>query len=228
MRPEKGTYLMRSPREIITRSPHRRVGLIACPWLQPQAVGYESLLECNFVRLALLCPKLLTIRHQPPRLDLGEQGTYTPDYLLTCGQYEKYLVEVKPSVFLNKARAKLDAARHQVVQQGAEFLICTDKEIHKDDRHERAGLILRHARSQYSKDGERALLSKLETIAFPTSMEKIKAISGITSEQVMYLIGRRYLYLSPSLDTDLIFKFTGKGDRDDIISPRAWFSYSAR
>ena len=219
---------MRSPREIITRSPHRRTGLIACPWLQPQAIGYESLLECNFVRIALLCPKVSAIRHQPARLDLGEQGTYTPDFLLTCGQYEKYLVEVKPSVFLKKARAKLDAARHQVAQQGAEFLICTDKEIHKDDRHERAGLILRHARSQYSKDGERALLLKLESVSFPTSMDKIKDISGMTSEQVMYLIGRRYLYLSPSLETDLIFKLTGKEDSDGTISPRAWFSYSTR
>ncbi|MGH8810570.1 MAG: Tn7 transposase TnsA N-terminal domain-containing protein [Advenella sp.] len=219
---------MKAPRQIITRSPHRRTGLIACPWLQPQAVGYESLLECNFVRIALLCPTLLAIRHQPPRLDLGEQGTYTPDFMLTFGQYEKYLVEVKPSVFLKKARAKLDAARNQVMQQGMDFLICTDEEIYKDDRHERAGQILRQARSQYTKDGERALLLKLESVFFPTSMEKIKEISGLASEQIMYLIGRRHLHLLPSLKTDFIFRLTGKENRDDIISPRAWLSHSAR
>ena len=47
---------MNPARSVVTRSPHRRVGYIPCPWLQGHHVAYESLLECRFVRIALLYP----------------------------------------------------------------------------------------------------------------------------------------------------------------------------
>lgn len=57
--------LMPAARKVVTRAPHRRVGLIACPWFQPNTIEYESLLERDFVRLALLDPDVSSISHQP-------------------------------------------------------------------------------------------------------------------------------------------------------------------
>lgn len=56
---------MPAARKVVTRAPHRRVGLIACPWFQPNTIEYESLLERDFVRLALLDPDVSSISHQP-------------------------------------------------------------------------------------------------------------------------------------------------------------------
>ena len=69
---------MQAARKVVTRSPHRRVGLIACPWFQSTPIEYESLLERDFVRLALLDLEISSIAHQPFSLDLGELGTYFP------------------------------------------------------------------------------------------------------------------------------------------------------
>src|SRR5690606_41488003 len=108
-------------RPVVTRSPHRRVGYIPCPWLQSHHVAYESLLECRFVRVALLYPALKEILHQPFRLDLGELGTYTPDYLLRCASQEDVVVVVKPQQFINTHAHKLAAAKVVFQTRGLTF-----------------------------------------------------------------------------------------------------------
>ncbi len=134
-------------RKVVTRSPHRRVGIIPCPWLQSTPVEYESLLERDFVRLALFSPGLLAVYSQPFKIDLGEDGTYTPDFLLSYPKSARLVVEVKPNVFSKSDKnQKLFAAAAQTLRKnGFEFCVATESQIRKRDRHENAAVLLRYA-----------------------------------------------------------------------------------
>jgi hypothetical protein len=210
-------------RPVVTRSPHRRVGYIPCPWLQSHHVAYESLLECRFVRVALLYPALKEILHQPFRLDLGELGTYTPDYLLRCASQDDIVVEVKPQQFINTHAHKLEAAKVVLEKRGLSFLVCTEYEIGVDGRDERAGVILRHARSQLPRSLVDSLVAQFQGLSFPMSISALATHLGTTREQINYLIGRRLLHLAPSLSDSRIFNYTDKGNRHGDFSARAWF-----
>lgn len=210
-------------RPVITRSPHRRVGYIPCPWLQSHHVAYESLLECRFVRIALLYPALKEILHQPFRVDLGHLGTYTPDYLLRCASHDDIVVEVKPQQFINKHADKLRAAKVALEARGLRFFVCTEHEIAANSRDERAGIILRQARSHLPRELVEDLLARLSHLQFPLSVSALAERVGTTRERIHYLIGRRELHLAPSLSDTRVFNGTGKESQDGDFSARAWF-----
>lgn len=214
---------MEPARRIVTRSPHRRVGYISCPWLQGHHIEYESLLECRFARIALLYPPLREIFHQPFRLDLGELGTYTPDYLLRCASHDDIVVEVKPWKFVGAHAAKLRAAQTFIGKRGLSFFVCTEREIAANDRDERASEILRHARSHMPKGFVENLMTKLQGQQFPMSVSALVRHIGATQEQIKYLIGRRQLHLAPSLSDARVFYGTDKENHDGNFSARAWF-----
>lgn len=213
---------MQPPRKIITRSPHRRVGYVPCPWLQPSPIAYESLLECSFIRIALLCPGIQNIRHQPFRLDLGSYGTYTPDYLLKCGSLQNIVVEVKPSRFVAEYREEFCAARDVLHARGCQFLVCSELELCKDDRHERAGQILRYARSALFPGDVTRLLNGIRSVAFPISAKALAHRLDVPLGHVMYLIGRRYLQVGPDLWTDQVYNPRTKDKSDVDISIGTW------
>lgn len=214
---------MNPVRPIVTRSPHRRVGYIPCPWLQDHHVAYESLLESRFVRVALLYPPLREILHQPFRLDLGELGTYTPDYLLRCASHDEIVVEVKPQQFVSAHAHKLRAAKAAFEGRGLSFLVCTEHEIAANGRDERAGAILRHARSRLPCGLIESLVVQLQGLQFPMSVSALVGHLGTTREQINYLIGRRRLHLAPSLSDSRVFNGTDKENHDGDFSARAWF-----
>ncbi len=77
-------------RKVVTRAPHREVGVVNPAWLLDHAVEHESHLERRFIMVALACPVVLDIVHQPLQLtlvvDSGQGPTerkYTPDFRLT-------------------------------------------------------------------------------------------------------------------------------------------------
>ena len=220
---------MNAPRKIVTRSPHRRVGYIPCSWLQPEHVAYESLLEADFIRIALFCPSLREIFHQPFRLDLGDDlGTYTPDFFLRCRGLESLVVEVKPSAHVEKHGAKLDAARAHLEAKGYEFIVCTEKEIRTGDRAERASQIQRQARSLIPIHKVEGFVRQLSGFTYPLSVEELANKLGTTVQWVMYLVGRRYLEVPPDLRLDEIYyREQGEGNHGSV-SARAWISGSAR
>lgn len=200
---------MSCARKIVTRSPHRRVGRVACPWFQAVAIEYESLLERDFVRLALLDPKLFSISHQPFSLDLGELGTYIPDFLL-IGQDGKLVVEVKPAIHVGSARNKprLAHAKDVLQDQGYRFVVATEKNIHQQGRHRRAGILLRHARCQI----EPAVADRVERIAssYSDGIEILNLASkaSATIQTVLHLVGRRRLSINRMLrlgELDLVY-----------------------
>ncbi|QYY30879.1 Tn7 transposase TnsA N-terminal domain-containing protein [Cupriavidus pinatubonensis] len=195
-------------RNVVTRSPHRRVGRIACPWFQPTAIEYESLLERDFVRLALLDLRVSSISHQPFFVDLGDLGKYVPDFLL-IGPNQKLVVEVKPEVYVASARNKprLARAKELLLEQGYRFTLATDKHIHKNGRHHRASILLRHARGQITA----ATLTRIEEVAARhpggTGIGSLAKAADAPLHAILHLVGRRRLRLNAML---------GMGESDSV------------
>lgn len=200
---------MPAVRQIVTRSPHRRVGRIACPWFQPAAIEYESLLERDFVRLALLDLSITSISHQPFSLNLGELGTYIPDFLLV-GQTKKLVVEVKPQVRASDPRNKPRLARAKQVLQdrGYQFIVATDQVIQAQGRHARAGVLLRHARGQISPQVSARVLEIVSRYPTGVSLEKVASAADTSIHTILHLVGRRLVRINTSLnlcESDLVY-----------------------
>lgn len=218
---------MKLPRKIVTRSPHRRVGYVPCPWLQQAHIAYESLLEASFIRIALLCPHVQEIHHQPFRLDLGSLGTYTPDYLLQCRFFQTLVVEVKPSAHIAKHAVKLSAAKEILKQKGWQFIVCTELDIYRDDRSERAGEILRYARAFIAPSVVGQFVERLAAMEYPAAAIVLAEKLNTSLEQILYLAGRRYLRLQPNLSMDALY-YWDKGEKGyGDLSARAWIGGSA-
>jgi hypothetical protein len=194
---------MPNARQVVTRSPHRRVGLVACPWFQALQVEYESLLERDFIRLALLDRNICAISHQPFVMNLGDLGRYTPDFLL-LGKTSKIVVEVKPSEFSSNSRnrPRLARANEMLRLQGYRFFIATEKFIHSDKRHERAAILLRHARSHLPLDISQKILHEASRAPEGVALQTLGARAAVPLATVLTLIGQRLLRIDPSLRFD--------------------------
>ena len=131
---------MHPARAVVTRSPHRTVGVVHVPWLQPEPIEHESFLERRFVDLAIPCPAVAAIRHQAFRLDYidveGISRTYVPDFVLSLLGGGRIVVEVKPNVFVEKNRAKFDAVSGVLGHRGSPFYVLTDEHLPIDAAEE--------------------------------------------------------------------------------------------
>ena len=190
-------------RKVVTRSPHRRVGLVACPWFRSTAIEYESLLERDFVRLAVLDLKNSSISEQPFTMDLGKFGHYTPDFLLTRTD-GKTVVEVKPKEHASseKHRLRLGHAAHLLANEGYRFLVATEIYIRDDKLHERASILLRHARSRLPLETTTRLLTLASSHPEGIAIGELAYVGGVPTSAVLNLIGRRQLYINSSLRFD--------------------------
>jgi len=192
---------MPTARKLVSAAPHRRVGIIPCPWFQPNPIEYESLLERDFVRVALLDPNVTEISHQPFKVDLGDRRSYTPDFLL-IGAKSRLIVEVKP-----EARARSPQTAHLLARakdalhaSGYDFMVATERYIRSDKRHERAAVLLRHARSQIphaTLDAVMHIAAAL-SVCNPT-IASLSEQANVPVTTILHLIGRRRLRLAPSL-----------------------------
>lgn len=214
-------------RQVVKRSPHRRVGYISCPWLQKEQPQYESLLEMYFARIALLCPNLISIASQPFKLDVGDGAFYTPDFALSFPGQKKVIVEVKPRDFVAKHVEKLSAARVCLEEHGFEFLLATEEQIYADDRHQRASMYLRYARSHYSASEVAAARAVLIAQAYPQSLNFLSDALEGSKSVLMHLIGRRELLLNSDLRSEELFYTPEKKESGDgHISASAWLGHT--
>ncbi len=213
-------------RKVVTRSPHRRVGIISCPWLQSTPVEYESLLERDFVRLALLSPGLVAIYSQPFTIDLGEAGTYTPDFLLSYSKSVRLVVEVKPDIYSRseKNSALFAAAAQKLNESGFDFSVATDTRIRRRDRHGSGAVLLRYARSHFDPAEIQRALAYVHINPEGISVEEICAKAQVRKELILHLIGQRKLSLNRNLEfsSKQIVKLNSKGDGHDNLHPAAW------
>ncbi|WP_081056843.1 TnsA endonuclease N-terminal domain-containing protein [Burkholderia pseudomultivorans] len=192
---------MTNARRVVTPSPYRRVGFIACPWFQPSPIEYESLLERDFVRVALLDLRVSSISHQPFSIELSGSRRYTPDFLLT-GSKLRLVVEVKPE---ERAQSRenartLEEAKKVLQAAGYEFLVATEKVIRAHRRHDRAAILLRHARSHLPRPlvDETLRIAGQHLNGMPIGSLALTA--GVTVSTILHLIGRRCLRINPMLD----------------------------
>jgi hypothetical protein len=204
---------MPSVRKVVSRSPHRRVGFVACPWFQPTPIEYESLLERDFIRLALLDLEITSIVHQPFLLDLRELGAYTPDFLLN-GPSKRIVVEVKPQKYAQEEKTAAKLARAETVLQpdGITFFVATEQFIQGSKRHQRAGVLLRHARGHLAQDQVSGLLAIASDHPNGISIGSLALRAEKPIWMVLHLVGRRKLRLNADLqfdDSQLIFPIGG-------------------
>lgn len=215
--------IVESRRKVVTRSPHRRVGYIFCPWIQAHEIEYESLLERDFVRVALLCPGLTRITSQPFTLQLDDGSKYTPDFELEFGGTTKVVVEVKPSAHLAKYSGVFHQASQILERLKYCFIVSTEREIQPLGRSRRAGVVLRSARRTSDLEGVRRALTALPTLEWPNSLPNVCESLCLSPEMVMYLIGRQHLRVSADLSLNFLeLGFSLEDKNHGYISPSSW------
>ncbi|WP_278484529.1 TnsA endonuclease N-terminal domain-containing protein [Achromobacter insolitus] len=211
-------------REAVPKSPHRRVGFISCSWLQEEQVGYESLLELNFARIALLCPELASIRSQPFSLTFPDGTKYTPDFRLNFANKLTIIAEVKPSKFVRQHKEKLDAAADFLRSHGFTFLIATEEQIYKGGRDAKASVYIRYARSHYPPNVVMDAMAKMNAQLTPCSIDTAARSVNCPRELVLHLIGIRQLAVGPSLDDQVYVPSALKELRNGDFCPASWLN----
>jgi hypothetical protein len=195
---------MRPAHQVVTRSPHRSVGIVAAPWLQAMPIEHESMLEKSFIEIALACPIVQSLRHQPFKLTYqldGKQHTNVPDFLLRCYGGFKVVVEVKPEVFVAEQTAKFNAISALLAQRDLLYYVVTDTHINRMDV-ERARLWRRYARTKVNQTDIAYALAAVPAGKEVDLNQLLK--QGIQIEVLYHLLGRRQLIavyglsLSPS------------------------------
>jgi len=141
-------------RKPVTRSPHREVGVVNPAWLLDHDVEHESHLERRFIMVALSCPVVVDIVHQPLHIWLGPNETekYTPDFLVRFRDGDSLIVEVKPQIFLRDHAERLARAEQLFNSQGQNFTVITDQQIDRNGLSARAMLLMRYARMLFSDE----------------------------------------------------------------------------
>jgi hypothetical protein len=143
-------------RKVVTRAPHREVGVVNPGWLLDHPIEHESHLEKRFIMVALSCPVVTNIVHQPMTMELvhglGKQEKYTPDFKVSLCDGDSVIVEVKPEIFVSQHRQKLEKAKQQLAGEGHKYEIVTDKHIDANGLSARALLLMRYARLHFSPE----------------------------------------------------------------------------
>lgn len=215
---------MKQVRKLVHRSPHRRVGYVVCIYVQSEPIEYESRLERDFVRIALLHPSIRRIVAQPIQIEIPGLGRYTPDYLLLDKNANKYIVEVKSSVFVDKYAEKLSAAKYEFDQIGMKFILTTDQQI--EQRKQFASLVHRYSQSYYSSSAIAEVMEKINCLHLPASVNEIVGRLSIPIEFIYYLIGHRYLQIDACNENGLIID--EKGQENGEVSIERWIGVATR
>lgn len=218
---------MANARQVVTRAPHRTVGRInRCSHFQKDPIDYESQLEKQFVLLAMLCPAIVRIEHQPftLKLDGREFRQYTPDFLVTFKDRTYGVIEIKP-----KSKVKKDFARFQLItavlaEKGLPFFVITDKEITHNKRHANAELILRYV--NWNTD---PLIQSAISNAFKAdtqfTIEMLETCTDASLEDLMHLVARRQLVTSNlAMTPDTILQFKSNEACHGILQFSDWFN----
>lgn len=195
---------MKPARRVVTRSPHRMVGRVCCPWLQTDPIEHETMLEHRFIVIALALPGLRRIRHQPFRLTLppsetGPTGdardpTYVPDFLLEFDNDDQVVVEVKPAVFVAKAESKLKAAADVLRPRGHAFFVVTDLALDAITGEHEATCTKRRARQLHRTPDIEAALAAVERHPDGVPAGHLCDVAAISIDLIRSLVARGELH----------------------------------
>jgi hypothetical protein len=80
-------------REVVKRNSGRTAHVVIAPHALDHEVECGSKVEAAFVRRAILHPAVMSVRHQPFRMELTH-GKYTPNFLVTLKDKSLLVAEV--------------------------------------------------------------------------------------------------------------------------------------
>lgn len=215
-------------RKVVSRTPHREVGVVNPSWLLQHPVEHESHLEKRFILVALSCPIVTDIVHQPMTLELihgdDQVERYTPDFKVTFANGDQVIIEVKPEKYVSKHAKKLMAARRQLAAAGDKFEIVTENQIDANGLSARALLLMRYGRLWLDPD-EAMTCKRLLEERFAGSARVHDLVNhGISEAMIWKLVANHDLKVPIGLHIDLnstvaINDFGG--DHHDYF--RSWF-----
>lgn len=218
---------MSNARQVVTRSPHRTVGRInRCSHLQTEPIDYESQLEKQFVLLAMLCPAIVRIKHQPftLKLDGPEFRKYTPDFLATLEDGTYAVIEIKPKSKVKKDFARFQAIAAVLAERGLPFFVITDEEIKGRKRHENAELILRYVNWNIDPLVQSAV-SKLFEAGQRLTIDIVEKRTEAALEDLMHLVAQRHLCTSNlAMTPDTLLQFKDSEAHHGILQFSKWFN----
>ncbi|MFT7775344.1 Tn7 transposase TnsA N-terminal domain-containing protein [Roseateles sp.] len=223
---------MKPARRVVTRSPHKNVGVVCCPWLQVDPIEFESIMERWFLTVAVLLPRLQRIEHQPfrlelpPREDSTKPTTYVPDFLLTFDSGEQVVIEVKPSAFLKKHHAKLTAAADALRAQEKTFFVITEKNLRSAGPMADAMQIRRIARGEFPDADVARTLAVLADESGYVAAGELSARAGVGRDVVAWLVGRRLVGTKAPrvVDDATLLIHLDKEDCHAALSVGRWFA----
>ena len=187
-----------SKRQVISRSTAHTVRLIHLPHVQPEPVEAESNLERYFVHIAALYPFIRRITDQPFRLVL-DQNKYTPDYLLEFVDDSKLVVEVKPKDRVAEYEQLFEKVALKLQEHGYEFLVAKDVDVKRDGIEDRALMIRRYCKTEYSIDSCNQAMQIVESHMDGIEIGALCNEHQIKYEVILYLIGNHQLYTDNNL-----------------------------
>ncbi|WP_128083130.1 TnsA endonuclease N-terminal domain-containing protein [Collimonas arenae] len=219
----------KAARKVVTRSPHRSVGIMACSWIQEIGIEYESQLERRFLQLALVSPHIKKIIHQPFKFEYTEHEksrSYIPDFLLFFKDGGKIVVEVKPAKFVEKNRGKFNYAKSVLSQKKIPFVVVTDKQIHAGTAASSAALLLRYARGQISERSHVSCMQVAHAATGSISLGSLMKEADVSFGEVLHLIARGHLSTPAPLSIDVATPITptAQGEENGTICFCNWFN----
>lgn len=186
-------------RKVVTRAPHREVGVVNPAWLLDHAVEHESHLERRFIMVALACPVVLDIVHQPLQLtlvvDSGQGPTerkYTPDFRLTLADGTEVIVECKPAKFVDQNQNLFAQAEAALKVMGYAFLIVTDDQIDRAGLSSRALLLTRYGRLNVSAEDALQCRQLIEEFGGDAQVSDLLE-QGLSEATIWNLVARHQL-----------------------------------
>lgn len=192
-------------RKPVTRSPHREVGVVNPAWLLDHGVEHESHLERRFIVVALSCPVVMDIVHQPLHIWLGpnDTGKYTPDFLVKLRDGDSVIVEVKPEVFVHKHVDRLRAAERHFNSKGQKFLVITDRHIDANNLSARAMLLMRYARMHFSDEQALECRAHLQQECRGSATVSTLINHGVSEGLIWNMVAKHQLRVPAGLNLDI-------------------------
>lgn len=222
-------------RKVVTRAPHREVGVVNAGWLLNHPVEHESHLERRFVMVALSCPVVRDIVHQPFTFDVeaddaGEKGSrYTPDFKITFRDDTSLIVEVKPEVFALKHANRLRLIERRLRDDGMRFFLATDELIDGNGLSARAMLLMRYGRLRFSDEEALSCLTALRGVCGGSASIAKLIEQGLSEPLVWNLVARHQCRVPADFDVEVDQVVTTQavqGDCHDYFL--SWFGAARR
>jgi hypothetical protein len=180
------------------------VGIVNPAWLLNHEVEHESHLERRFIMVALSCPVVVDIEHQPLEIWLGPNQTqkYTPDFRVTFCDGDSVIVEVKPEVFVKKHAERLSAAEQQFSAGNQKFLVVTDNHIDANGLSARAMLLMRYGRLQCDDTDAMACQKLVQEMHEGRATVRQLVDQGVSESLIWTLVARHNLRIPAGLSID--------------------------